>query len=674
VTRSAITAWPSRDLATLAYAFDTFVPAAEADAARQAALAVETLQAVADPSEVRLLRLAVRSLEWSPANLVLAGVWGRFSQLDRAARERILRRWSVHPIARLRTAFQAIRRLGMFLAYADPGSDGDADAPRNPLWQSIGYRPAAPVSAPADAIQPLAVDRSGTAPLELDADVVVIGSGAGGGLVAARLAAAGRAVLVVEAGVYRSEREMPRLEGEAFRDLYLDRGTTSTADLGVTILAGSSLGGGTTVNWTTSLAPPAELRARWAGEHGLAGYDGAETDADLARIRAELDLRPPTMIPPKEEALLRGAAALGWEAAPTERNAGPCTDCGACGFGCRSGAKRSGLRTHLAAAARDGARFLVEAPVDEVVLRAGRAVGVRGRLPAAGERGRPFIVRAPTVVVAAGALRTPLILQRSGVEHPQLGRNLRLHPVVAVAGAFAEPIEAWLGPLQAARSMEFLSAGPASADGIGPPHRGFLIESAPPHPGLIASAFPWLGGAASRDLLARSHHLAPFIALLRESGDGRVAWSRSGHPRITYRFAGSDAATARRALIEMSRLARAAGAEQVIALATPPRTWEAAGGEPAFERLLRGLSRQSIGANRTSFFSAHQLGSARAGQDPASHPCDPDGRVRASVSGEPVPGLYVGDTSLFPTSSVVNPMLTAMTLAERTARAVLADR
>jgi choline dehydrogenase-like flavoprotein len=672
VTRSAAPPWPSRDLATLARALDTFVPAPEADAARQAALAVATLRAVADPSEVTLLRLAVRSLEWPIANLVLAGVWGRFSRLDRASRETILRRWAVHPIARLRTAFQAIRRLGMFLAYADPGDDADADRPRNPLWPQMGYRPASAVPAPPDTIEPLAADRRGSAPLELDADVVVVGSGAGGGLVAARLAAAGRAVLVVEAGVYRPERTMPRLEGEAFRDLYLDRGTTSTTDLGVTILAGSSLGGGTTVNWTTSLPPPAELRAVWAAEHGLDGYDGPETDTDLERIRGELELQPPTTIPPKDAALLRGASALGWEASPTERNAGPCTDCGACGFGCRSGAKRSGLRTHLAAATRDGARFLVEAPVDEVVLRAGRAVGLRGHLLVDGERGRPFVVRAPVVVVAAGALRTSLILQRSGIGHPQMGRNLRLHPVVAVAGAFAEPIDAWLGPLQAARSMQFLAPGPA-ADGIGPAHGGFLIESAPPHPGLIASAFPWLGAVASREFMGRARHLAPFIALLRESGEGRVALSRGGYPRITYRLSADDRSSARRALIEMSRLARAAGAEQVIALATPPHTWRASAGDPGFDRMLHRLGRLSMAANRATLFSAHQLGSARAGLDPATHPCDPGGRVRSSVRGDLVPGLYVGDTSLFPTPSVVNPMLTAMTLAERTARAVLAD-
>lgn len=649
-------------MATLARVFATFVPTSDAEARRYADLAAETLNAATDHAELRLLRLALGSLEVPAGNLAVAGVWGRFSTLDAERRAGILLAWSTHPIPRLRTAFQALKRLALFLAYGD---GGEGSVPENARWDRIGYAPAHRAEPAASTIQPMQVDAA-AASLELHTDAVIVGSGAGGGVVAARLAAAGMEVIVVEAGQYRPEPEMPRVEAEAFRDLYLDRGTTASADLGISILAGSGLGGGTTINWTTSLAPPDWLRAEWASVHGLAGFDGPEADADLARLRAELDLRPPTVVPPKDRLILEGAAALGWEAAPTERNAGPCTDCGACSFGCPSGAKRSGLRAHLREAARKGARFLVGARVDVVELHGGTAAAVHGLLQLNG-RSIPFRVGARHVVLAAGPLRTPLILEGSGIGHPQLGRNLRLHPVVAVTARMHEPVDLWLGPSQAARSLQFARPGPE--DAAGPAHGGFVIESCPPHPGLAASAYPWDGADAHAAHMRHYRFDVPLIAICRDGGSGRVRWSRGGHPRIEYRLAPADADSARRALVEIARLARAGGAQEVTALATPALRWT---GEPGgFDAFLKRLGRAPAAPNRITLFSAHQMGTACAGADPGRHVCDPFGRVRSAS--RPVRGLYVGDASLFPSAPGVNPMLTVMALAERTARAVLAD-
>ena len=665
--------WPPSLVATLADVFGTFVPDSEADALRRAHLAAETLVATADHDELRLLKLVIASLEVPVANLASAAVWGRFSRLDRRDRERILQAWARHPVLRLRTAYQALKRLALFLAFAD---DGGSDPPRNPLWERIGYEPGErPPPAAAPTLRALDIDRAASGPVELEADAVVVGSGAGGGLVAARLAGAGLSVLVLESGAFVVESDLPRGEGAAFRDLFLDRGTTSTSDLGITILAGAGVGGGTTINWTTSLAPPEWLRAEWDGQHGLAGFAGAETDDDLARLSRELDLQPPTIVPPKDQVILDGAAALGWEAAPNLRNAGPCSDCGACGFGCPYGNKRAGVRGHLALAGAAGARLLAGAVVDRVDRITGTVTGVGGRLlqDGGGGPGRPLLVRATRVVMAAGALRTPLLLQASGVTHPQLGRNLRLHPVVAVGAFLPHPVVAWEGPTQAARSLEWCRPGPATMDGIGAGHGGFVIESAPPHPGLFASALPWESGAREIVLMDQLRHVAPLLALIRDRGSGRVRWSRGGHPRIDYRVSAADGGTARRALVEMARLGRAAGATRLLTASTPPLWWSADDGDHAFDAFLRKAARLSTSPNRTSFFSAHQMGTARAGANPQSHPSDPSGRVRMDSTGALVPGLYVGDASLFPSASGINPMLSVMALAERTARAVLAD-
>lgn len=653
--------WSARQLATLASLAETFAPGfGSGESACRAQAAAEMLNQVADPADLTQLRLVVTALEVPAVNWLAGGGWSRFSDLEAGGRDRLLLRWAYSRIGQRRTAFQAFKRLLLFLAYTDPGS---AEAP-NPAWSRMGYIPAGAVDSPPPSLRPLDVDRALTMPLELEADVVVVGSGAGGGVTAARLVAAGRSVLVVEAGRYIPESSMPRLEGDGFRQLYLDQGTTATDDLAITIVAGSGAGGGTTVNWTTSIDPPDWLRDEWAAA-GLDGIDSPQTDADLARLASELGLCEPTVVPPKDQAILDGSAALGWEAAVTRRNAGPCTACGTCGFGCRLGAKRSGLRAHLAAAVSGGARLLVEAPVSRVLLSAGRASGVEGTLVG----GRPFRVHADQVVLAAGALRTPLLLEASGLTHPELGRNLALHPAMVVIAFMPERVDMWRGPMQAARSLEFVRPGPASADGIGPAHHGFFIETGPAHPGLAASAFPWEGGPTAAAMLDRAGWTIPLGAAQRDSGAGRVFRSRAGRPRIAYRLSAADRATGARIMVEVSRLARAAGATELLTAATPADHIDLRSAtDSEWTAFLRRRATADYGPNRPFVFSAHQMGTVRAGSDPKTSVCDPFGRVRALA------GLHVADSSLFPSASGVNPMLTIMALAERTARAVLADR
>jgi choline dehydrogenase-like flavoprotein len=494
---------------------------------------------------------------------------------------------------------------------------------------------------------------------------VVVGSGAGGGVVAARLAARGRSVLVLEGADHQPEAEMPVSEGEAWREMLLDRGATSTTDLAVTILAGATLGGGTTVNWTTTIRTPRWAREEWEDAHGLAGFAGAEGDRDFALLEDELDLQPPTIVPPKDRLILDGARTLGWEAAVTARNAGPCADCGGCTFGCARGSKRSGLRIHLADAERAGARILAGAGVTRLVHTGGVAVGVVGHL---GPNGRPFSVRTPRVVVSAGGLRTPVVLERSGLGHPAIGRNLHIHPTVAIAPRLSDRVEMWSGPLQAAASLEFARPGPAS--GLGPAHGGFVIEAAPPHPGLVMAALPWAGRDDGLEQAASLAWRVPLIGIIRDHGAGRVKAAASGRARIAYRLDPRDGETAQRALVEMSRLARAGGATEVLAAATPGPAWRE---NEDFDAFLSTLARIDVGPNRLSVFSAHQMGTARSGVDPRTSATDPWGRVRADASGGLLRGAYVADGSLFPSAPGVNPMLSVMALAERVARAVLED-
>ena len=312
--------------------------------------------------------------------------------------------------------------------------------------------------------------------------MVVVGSGAGGGVIAAEAARAGRSVIVVEAGAFIPEPEMPTDELAAYDRMYLDHGLTATWDGAISILAGAVVGGGTTVNWTTCIPPRRSVRAEWAHDHGIDGADGAEFDDDLAVIEREIGVQGPPNVPAKDAAILRGAAALGWEAGETRRDGVGCGDCGSCPFGCRRGAKQGGLRVHLADAWRNGARIVPDARDGARSREAGAGVGDGGAPVSADGRRRRGPLRRQ-VVLAAGALRTPGILERSGFAHAASAGTCHCTPYRSSRASSREPVDMWSGRSQAARSLEFV-----------PTRRGvrrFVINPRPVTSGLIALAFPW---------------------------------------------------------------------------------------------------------------------------------------------------------------------------------------
>ena len=663
------------ELATLRSLAATFVPGADAE--RVASIAGDALTRAVDPSQLGQLRLVLRGLEQPLANLATGAGAAALRSMDAAARERLVLGWLGSRFAMRRSAMHAFRKLLTFIAYADPGTPG---AP-NPLPHAIGYTPDDPPRAKVlAAVQTIGVDRVSTgrpgAEVRLEADVVVVGSGAGGSVVAAELARAGRKVLVIEAGPYVDEAAMPRDELDAYGRLYLNYGLLSTWDGAITLLAGSGVGGGTLVNWMTCLDGPASVRAEWAREHGLDGLDGGEWAEDVAAIEREIGVAPATLIPPKDDLIRRGAAALGWDAEIIRRNATDCGDCGSCPFGCRRGTKRSGIRVHLADAVANGAEVLDRARVRSVVSGAGGAItGVIGTLapadaPSQAAAGEPrwFSVYAPQVVLAAGALRSPSILQASGIEHPDVGRHLRIHPVAVIGALMDEPVDMWRGTMQAVRSLQF-GADEAT-------RRRYVIESAPGHLGLLALVLPWEGWAEHAALMARARHFAPLIAVTRDGGEGRTTLTRAGRVRIDYDLDRLGGATLRHALVSMARLARAGGARELLSVGVPLARHRVDGAPDearrfaAFEVALRTTD---FAPHRGTFASAHQMGTIRMGADPASHPADERGRVRADSRGSIIAGLYVADGSTFPTGIGVNPMLSIMAMARRVSRTVLSE-
>ncbi len=665
------------EVRTLASLAETFVPGV--DAARIGDLAAQALVRAADPAQVAQLRLVLRLLEQPLANLVTAGRLAGLTAMTIPERERLMLRWAHSPLALKRSGFQALRKLLSFLAYAAPDAEG-----QNSLLTAIGYATDdPPATSQPTVVKPMLIERTpGLEPIVLEADVIVVGSGAGGGVMASELAAAGRAVLVLEAGPAVDETTMPRTELDAFSRLYLNHGLLSTWDGSVSMLAGSAVGGGTVINWMTCIDVPDPVRAEWARDHGLDGVDGSEWDADRTQIELEIGVTETPFVPPKDAALLRGAAALGWEAGTIHRNARACTDCGSCPFGCPRGTKLGGLRAHLATAAREGARIVDRVRVTNLIIEGGRVVGVEGNVlvedPVSGmpvlarpgdptsAQARRLVARAPQVVLAAGALRSPAILQGSGAHHRSVGRHLRIHPVPVVAGRMSEPVDMWQGTMQAARSVQFLNAEGG--------RQGYVIESAPGHPGLLALAVPWDGAEEHAGWLRNSRYLVPLVAVTRDGGEGRTTLTRAGRVRIDYRLDAEGIRTLRHAAGSMARLIRAAGAVEILAAATPILRHVQDGEDEAarFEAFIARVEAMDFSPNRGTVFSAHQMGTIRMGADARDHAADPRGRVR-DADGRTIAGIYVTDTSTFPTGVGVNPMLAVMSMARRVSRTVLAE-
>ncbi len=578
----------------------------------------------------------------------------RFVKASQRSREQVLRNVALTgPDAA--AGVQALTTLTLFFHYGLP----DPQTGRNPNWTTFGYP--GPVSLPPQAekpIRPLVPEGDTT----LEADVCIVGSGAGGGVMAGELAGRGLKVVVLEAGGYYDDADFLQLEVPAYQHTYWRGGPTPTADLNLSIQAGSCLGGGTTINWTNCLRTKPWVREEWEREHGIEGLAGAEFDRHLDAVWQRLsvtdqasDLNGP------QQRMQQGADALGWSFKKVTRNTdlerySPDT-AGYIGFGDQSGAKRSTVKTYLQDAVDHGADVVVRCWAERIVTENGRAAGVEAVWsdPGTGRSAR-VRVRAPQVVVAAGALESPALLLRSQMGGPAAGRHLRLHPCTATFGMYPEDTKAWWGPPHAALVDEH-----TDLDGDG---YGFLIEGAQYTTAIAGSAVPFTTAREHKELMSRFKHGGTFIALLREKGSGQVTIDHAGMAVPSYALTDpDDLRHAREGIAAQARLHAAAGAQQVIGLAAGVPTWRWGDDLDAY---IARLQRIPLRAGGWRLFSAHQMGTCRMGTDPETSVAGPYGELHDTK------GVWIGDGSAFPTPSGTNPMITIMALAHRNAEAVAA--
>jgi choline dehydrogenase-like flavoprotein len=566
----------------------------------------------------------------------------------RAAREAILgSAAALSPEAAI--AVQTLRGAACMLAHAAPDETG-----RNPMWAQYGYP--GPVVAPPQ-VEPHIRPHVPADGEVVAADVVVVGSGAGGGTIAGVLAKQGLTVVVLEAGGATGLADYAQLELLSSATMMYRGGLAMSADNNIGLLAGATLGGGTTINWQNCVKPSDAVRREWAQEHGLTGLDTEEFDRHLEAVLARMgandrcsDLNGP------HQRMVEGAKALGWSVHTAVRNVDEAAyDADLAGyaqFGDPSGSKRGTLATYLEDAYDAGAKILVHTKADQVCVEDGRACGVAATYtdPTTGTTAH-VQVRAPHVVLACGALETPAVLLRSGLGGPAVGQHLRLHPSLGVFGVYAEDQRAWWGPPQAAVMDEF-----RDLDGNG---YGLLIEGSQYYTGVFAFQLARRNGRDHKEAMSKLGRMSDLLFISRDHGGGQVALDENGDAVHTYAFDDPrDEAQIRKGIRVLCELHLAAGAEELYP-AIPSIPPFRRGGD--FDAWFAQVDALPLGAGGIVLGSAHQMGSARMGTDPATSVAQPTGELHD------VPGVWIGDTSAFPTPSGANPMLTCMALAHRTA-------
>jgi choline dehydrogenase-like flavoprotein len=646
--------------ATLETVCDTFAPALEVDREDETGRAFYARCAsdlgVAAQIEGLLAQTAMPEEIEATGQLLDAIAAERIDGLALEARTQLLHDVSdSSPEAKL--GMRQLRALTFLFFYGLPD-----DAGQNPNWEAIGYPgPRSAPPSPQQAPKTIPIERVAGESATLDADVCVVGSGAGGGVIAAELQQAGRSVLVLEMGGYRNESDFKQLELPGMFELYLGGGLASSEDGSIAVLAGSTLGGGTVVNYMNCIRTPEHIRREWAAM-GVEGIDDPAYEQHIDAVWKRLGVNDAATSQNRtHKRLIQACETLGYPNRPLTRNTDTtCEDpsvCGYCFAGCQKGCKQSTMKTFLQDAADAGARFVVGARAERVLAEGGRATGVQATVTHEDGSTTALTVRAPTVVVAAGAIESAALLLRSGIGGPAAGRHLRLHPASLVAGVYEEPIEGWVGQIQSALSDQF-----KSCEG----DHGFLIEATTMAPAIVAMSLPWESGAAHKDLLAdKFAHVAPFISVARDHGEGDVTIDAYGRAVTRWSFTDEvDARLFRRAMVELAKLQRAAGAKEIITFYQRPTLYWREGED--FDAFLAAIEGGSLAANDVAAFTAHQMGSCRMGSDPAESVADGRGELHDTR------GVWIGDGSAFPSAPGVNPMISIMALAHRTAANIVA--
>lgn len=499
----------------------------------------------------------------------------------------------------------------------------------------------------------LAADR------ELEADVAIVGSGAGGGIAAEILARAGLKVAILEEGPLKTSTDFKLRESDAYPQLYQESAARKTKDKAINILQGRCVGGSTTVNWTSCFRTPPATLAHWQREFGLKELTVEAMSPWFDAVDRRLGIRYWERSPNENNRLLREVAwKLGVSVAPMRRNVRDCWNLGYCGMGCPTNAKQSMLVTTIPSALDAGGVLAHHLRAERLLMRGERVEALECRaMQPEGIHPLPWRVRvkARHFVLAAGAIGTPGLLLRSGAPNPSglLGRRTFLHPTTVAAALMDHMVKGYSGAPQTIYSDHFLDNTPAD----GP--IGYKLEVPPMHPVLFSTTLQGFGEAHAQLMreFARSHAM---LALLRDgfhpqSPGGTVLLGDHGAPVLDYPIGDFVWDGVRRSWLTMAELQFAAGAKRVFIV------HEQCDGYASWAEAKAGIANLPLKPHLARVVSAHVMGGCGMAADEKRGVTDVWGRYRGLAN------LTVCDGSLFPTSIGANPQQSVYGLAARNA-------
>ncbi|MBZ5536621.1 MAG: GMC family oxidoreductase [Acidobacteriia bacterium] len=506
------------------------------------------------------------------------------------------------------------------------------------------------------------------------ADVCLIGSGAGGSVLAKNLVEAGLSVIVLEEGGNFSSKDFNQREADMMPMLYQEAGGRATKDLSITVLHAKCVGGTTVVNNCICFRTPEDVLGHWHREFGVNQIDARSLEPHFERVEKAMSVSPiqDYEINDNNRKLLRGAEKLGWRHGVIHHNRVNCSQCGCCMLGCPFDAKRNSMTVWIPQASALGARIYPQFRVERIRaagMGRGRVSSVTGtvvenpRLPqsmspsvyleGSDARGveppRRFTIHAKLFILAGGAVNSPQLLLNSRVANSngQVGKNLALHPLFAAFGLFEEELKSYRGIPQSIYVDQFRD-------------EGFVLEGIFAHPTVAAASMASFG-VNHQSLMRQYSHYAAAYTQVKDGSNGQVTVDRWGHVVLDYKISDNDLQAGLKGLGRIAEAFFAAGAKSVMTTHNPSLILQNA---DEVKKILNTPTR----GNDLALFSAHPQGSCRMAADPAR------GVVDSFCRSHDLQNLFICDASVFPTSIGVNPMITIMALADRCAAYIIENK